>query len=657
MNVRSLCLVLLVSTACVLVACQQPEPESHREGLYVVQDMRFEEPAYAIPKQEVPKQEVPKPQDNDIDVTVDDMVFSIPDPPPLVEAEPKAKQVPIPDPAPDEPSTAFSADTNETALSPTELALKFRSQREQTNGLRFQPAVGTWANTYVPGDRTTAVLASQLLNNDRGDLPANAQLHTAVRPAVEPFDAPLFAALDVNLAADRRVIDGPSRLLVRVGLQGTPRSSSRRPALHLAVVLDLEEPSTAEAREIMQALVEAFADSRDIGDRFLLMASGQSGVILPPEQFRRGPLRLMLPALLENRQASGGVSLDGVSLKGTLHEAQTILAEDEESLLGSRQIVLITDRGLAAADLDGMAHASAVAGIPWSVVGLPNAKPEELGRIAIAGQGNRRLLSRPQEAAALVCRELAASGRLVARALRLDIRLANGVQLVEVVGSEKLGSQARARVYEAEAALDRTLQRELGIQADRGDEEDGIRIFIPTFFAGDAHAVLLDVVAPGPGAIADVTIRYKDLVRLRNGTVRGHLALTRGTREMNDTLAGPLERQVTRSYLAHRLAESLDRAAQRLRHANVDGAVLELLAYRDLVTGLAALQPELFQTGGWHQDSRMLNEYVELLGSTAANGRERSYLQSSLRYAAMLRRGPYRGDVPTWNVRGSGREG
>jgi hypothetical protein len=39
-----------------------------------------------------------------------------------------------------------------------------------------------------------------------------------------------------------------------------------------------------------------------------------------------------------------------------------------------------------------------------------------------------------------------------------------------------------------------------------------MQIVIPSFFTGDSHVILLDVVVAGPGPVADVTLRYKDLV-------------------------------------------------------------------------------------------------------------------------------------------------
>jgi hypothetical protein len=56
------------------------------------------------------------------------------------------------------------------------------------------------------------------------------------------------------------------------------------------------------------------------------------------------------------------------------------------------------------------------------------------------------------------------------------------------------------------------MQATLGIRADRGSDEDGIKIVIPAFYADDTHAILLDLVVPRPGPVLEVSAKYKDLV-------------------------------------------------------------------------------------------------------------------------------------------------
>jgi hypothetical protein len=191
----------------------------------------------------------------------------------------------------------------------------------------------------------------------------------------------------------------------------------------------------------------------------------------------------------------------------------------------------------------------------------------ELDRLVLSGQGNRRLLHTAADARGLVDRELAAAGRTVARVIRLNIRLAPGVQLVDVVGSTRLDEQRAQLVRDAETSIDRRMAVNFGIIADRGLDEDGLQVVIPAFYAEDAHAVLLDVVVPGPGPVVEVSARYKDLVNLRNGSARAQLSLGRDA-----SAAGPLETAVLKGLLAHRLGKTLESAGAELSGGRINGA-------------------------------------------------------------------------------------
>jgi hypothetical protein len=256
--------------------------------------------------------------------------------------------------------------------------------------------------------------------------------------------------------------------------------------------------------------------------------------------------------------------------------------------------------------------------------------PDHLDRLVAAGQGNRRILASAEEAEALIDRELHSASRAVARALRLRIRLAPGVQLVQVLGSRPLGDPQSQLVREAEQALDRRLARNLGIQADRGEDEEGIQIVIPSFYAGDAHVVLLDVVAERPGPVADVTLRYKDVVYLRNGVARAGLSIGSG-----QEVQGPLERNVLKNRVAWELARQTRQVSQYLAAGQVDQARALLALLGDLIQGLR------LEVAGWSADpdlaadEAMLREYLAVLNSPAVgDGVQRRYLAESLRYVA-----------------------
>jgi Ca-activated chloride channel family protein len=316
-----------------------------------------------------------------------------------------------------------------------------------------------------------------------------------------------------------------------------------------------------------------------------------------------------------------------------LASESVLTGDDPNAVLGSSLVLLVTGSSLAndLSELERMAHLNAVAGVPLSVVSLvAQENLDHIDRLVAAGQGNRRILDRARAADGLVDRELHASSRAVARALRVRIRLAPGVKLVDVLGSRRLDEDLAQRVREAEVAIDQRLARNLGIQADRGEDEEGIQIVIPNFYAGDSHTILLDVVAENPGPLADVTLRYKDVVYLRNGVARANLTIEDGPRT-----AGPLELNVLKNLVAWEFAQRTRQVAGYLGEGDPQQAALPLTMLRDLIRGLR------HEVAGWQTDpdlmadEAMLDEYLAVLATPAVNDTvQRRFLADSLRYAA-----------------------
>jgi hypothetical protein len=528
------------------------------------------------------------------------------------------------------------------ALSPAQL---FERQRRSLENLSFETPAGYWANTYVPGDPVMRWLESRLEEGDRSALQAFAAqpllLEAASHQTPQPFDPPSSAALSVFLQADRRGLDGESRILVQVGLQGAQRHSRLRPAMSVGIVFDLRGGVSTEVAAAMRALLDGFLEAKDVGDRFSVSAAGTSGgTLIRPDEFRHGPISLAMARLVE----PGGAPRPGERPLGVEEAVRSAAGElrrgdDPEAPLGSSLVLLVTSQpfGPRVGALAALAHESAVAGVPVSVVGIGDRVPlDEVERVALAGQGNLRLLHAAAEAEDLVERELSALSRVIARALRLRVRLAPGVKLVSVVGSEPLDAAGAERVRQAEQSIDRRLARNLGIEPDRGEDEGGIQIVIPTFHSGDSHAVLLDLVAPGPGPVADVTVRYKDLVYLRNSVARTNLTLGRG-----DDPLGPLERNVVKNLLAIRLSETLKQAGRELMAGSDAQAVAAVRSFRELLASVQRELPGFQNDADLSEDTRMLGEYLAVLEAGALEQDvPRQYLADSLQLSGFFKTVP-----------------
>ena len=513
------------------------------------------------------------------------------------------------------------------------LAAAFLDDYRRIDGLAYQEASGYWSNSYIPGDPAMRLLQARLKAWDRGAFGQNVQLEERVRPVPQPFDAPRDAALAVYLHADAPAIDGPTRLRLQVGIKGAERQGGHRPAMNLGLLIDLRDGFDAEAARRIRALITALERARQPGDRFsLTLAGAGGGLLVPPGEFRHGPLRVAMERMFADPKPTPAIYSDLPNALAEVSE-RVRAGDDPNAVLGSSLVLLVTGSSLAddLDDLERMAHLNAVAGVPLSVVSL--AAQENLAhidRLVAAGQGNRRILDSAQAADGVIDRELHASSRAVAQALRLRIRLAPGVKLVDVLGSRRLDEELAERVREAEVAIDRRLARNLGIEADRGEDEEGIQIVIPNFYAGDSHTILLDVVAEKPGPLADVTLRYKDLVYLRNGVARANLTV-----EDDPRTAGPLELNVLKNLVAWESARRIRQAAAFLREGDPQQAAAALNYLRNLLRGLRIEVPGWQNDPGLMADEATLEEYLAVLAAPAAgNTVQRRFLADSLSYAA-----------------------
>jgi hypothetical protein len=536
---------------------------------------------------------------------------------------------------------AGDRESSTLALTP---AQRFERERQSLDGLAFQSSSGYWANNYVPGDPVLRWLESRLEERDPTALQAFARkpllLEAASRQTSQPFDAPGNAALSVFVQSDRRGLEREERMLVQVGLQGANRRGGLRPAMTVGVVLDARGSLTPDAGASMRALLEALLAAKDVGDRFSLTLAGRpGGKLVGADDFRHGPLslamgRLFGTAVMERRAPT-------LTINEAMEQTAAALArgDDPDAPLGSSMLVLVTSQPLGPYTdaLVAAAHRSAVAGVPVSVVAVGDGVDlDEIERVALAGQGNRRLLERAADAEDVVDRELSALSRVIARALRLNIRLAPGVKLIEVVGTDRLDAAGAQQVRRAEQSIDRRLSSSMGIAKDRGQDEDGIQIVIPTFHSGDSHAVLLDVVASGPGPIADVTVRYKDLVYLRNSVARTNLSLARSSQP-----AGPLERNVVKNYLAVRLAGALKQAGRSLLEGGDQETIASVRDFRRLLESLRGEVPGFRNDSELRADSAMLGEYLALLETDVLDRDEpRRHLADSLQLSGYFKTVP-----------------
>ena len=532
---------------------------------------------------------------------------------------------------------------------PIQRPFDFISFYEQTDSITTQAATGYWSNNYVPGDPEIRLLNARLAQWDRSWLPSP-ELEQAVMPVAQPFDSPTDNALALSLMADTRAIrpgaDGsqPTRLRLQVGIQGIEHRRGLRPSMNLGVIIDLPDDASDEVRIAARALLDSLLEAKRAGDRFTLVMTGPPGrsLVLSAEDFRFGSLELARQRIagedtIPLTDEAGRAPADIPDVYTAAQLAAQLVRENDDpgQPLGSSSLWLISAHGFGSpkALLD-LVHDQARDGITTSVFPLGSGLTGEQARqIALAGLGSRRYLESPMQARTLVEEELHAASRAVARAVRLSVRLAPGVELIDVIGSQRLDTAQAQRVRDIEHSMDQRLASNLGIQADRGEDEDGIQMVIPGIFSGDSVTVLLDIITDRPGAIAEVSLRYKDLVYLKNGSLNAQLDLLAAGGVTVPQNRGPFELAVLKNLLSWHFAQAVGQAADALGQKQAARAASILRAMHETIANARREVPEWRQDPDLLRDQQVLEHYLKALENPQAASQQ-SYLADSLRFAA-----------------------
>ncbi len=494
----------------------------------------------------------------------------------------------------------------------TTAAEAYLAELAATEGLAFKPASGYWANTYLPGDSNMRWLQAQLGQSGSLELPA-------VRQNLQPFDAPSNAALALYVNSDRSnlEVNGPTRMRVQVGLQAGKQKGGHRSALNLALVLDLgDQPAQAE----LKALLDALLKNKRSSDQVTVFITGTSGgQLIQASDFRHGPIQVMLNELFNNTAAA---DQPDVSLEQGIQAATQWLKtqDDPNAVLGSSAIWLVSaNRNVQVSkSLENTVHHHATEGITFSTLAIGETDQRDaLERLALQGQGHSRVMTGVHDAERVIQAEMMATSRAVARALRLQIRLAEGVQLIDVLGSYSLDEAQAQQVRVAEQSLDQRMAKNLGIIADRGEDEDGIQMVIPSFFAGDTHVLLLDVLVNHSGTqalpVVEVNAKYKDLIYLNNASSSKTLDLATGPNQLS-----PLELNVMKNVLAHRFANTMKQAAGLLNGNNRAEAVQELSNMLRLLQAMRTKIPAWNEDREIRQDEHVIKQYLNLLATQSS---------------------------------------
>lgn len=425
---------------------------------------------------------------------------------------------------------------------------------------RFLPRMCYFENTYLGGN---AAYQEQLRRVQ------TALGHTRplrlTRLDAQAFDAPLDAGMALTASLDTTGLQQPGRVVLQVGLQGSQRYGWRRPPLDVVLVID--GPAAHATRPAIDALLGALGPR----DRLGVIRAGEAPLTAV------AGMRAARDALLDVPAYPGGGG--STALQTAMDRAGRLLrtaAGQSARIPGSQTVILLTqgqqDHARRATQA---AHALQTQGAVVSVIDLSSDAQAEWWAVANAGHGNfhRTPLADLNTA---VDAELASLAKVVARLLRVNVRLGPQAEGIRVIGSRVL-EQAEVKAVKArEEATDRNLSKTMGLKADRGADDDGIQTVIPYFYGGDSHVVLIELwVDPAKAspetAVAEITLKYKDMVNLSNATARAAVFMDRRPKALTQA-----QRQVKQNLAGFAFADALAQAAQQMARGDADGMITTL---------------------------------------------------------------------------------
>ncbi|MCW3053850.1 MAG: hypothetical protein JWN14_3020 [Chthonomonadales bacterium] len=463
------------------------------------------------------------------------------------------------------------------------------------------------------------------------------KLESFVRTYAQAFPIPTQTALGLNVDTERAtIIQEGDHTYLQIGIQGMKGETPKRPPLNIALVIDRSGSMADEHKlEYVKSAVISLLDHLGPNDVFSLIAFDDTARILVPAQ--RGGNRDRIKQQIAALQPGGGTNIyDGLNL-GYQEAAKNKIAD------GVNRVILLSDGEVSAGIQDPQQFQQLVSGasadrdIQTSAMGVGVQFNEDLMLgIARDGKGSYHFLRDGADTRQVFSKELDDLTHVVAKAIHLRIKLADGIGLVRVLGSSTLDSQQTARVKADEKQIDRKVAEELGIKANRQHtpDEAGIKMMIPDFYRGDSHVVMLEITVPrGQGAckIADVFMKYKDLAFKANRETHGSVSI-QYTPNRADMIAS-IHRNVKKNLLGFQTGEALTDAAALIAQGRVPDAIRKV-DERMTVLGVAAREWQDHDLDG---DGRLLNSYKLVLAQLNTNqqlarGEMGEYLRRSLTY-------------------------
>ena len=496
------------------------------------------------------------------------------------------------------------------------------------------------SNTYMGGngekDRLEKLISAGVVVEGQ-----RVKLESFARSYAQTFPIPTQTALSLTADTERaKIVTSGEHTYLQIGLQAIKGEMPRRSPLNVALVIDRSGSMSDEHKlEYAKAAAAQLVGKLDAGDTFALVAFDDRVDTLVPSQAIRSKAAVLHRIA---RLAPGG----GTNIYGGLQAGYAELHKYARPESVNR-LILLSDGEVTSGVSDpqsfhGLTSREVDRDIQTSAVGMGVSFNEDLMlSIARDGKGNYHFLKDGADTQQVFARELDELTHTVAKAIKLRVKLAEGVGLVRVLGAQTLDAEGTKAARADERKMDQHIADELGIRANRQNapEEPGIKTLIPNFYRGDSHVVMLELaVPPGQGRrqLADVYCKYKDLVTRSNREMHTASVIAY-TPDRADMIAS-IRQRVKKNLLGFETGEALRDAASLIAQGRIADA-MKRVDERMVVLGVAAHE---WNDRDLERDGKLLDRYKPVLAQLSrqpglAQGEFGQYLSRSLTYNGYAR--------------------
>ena len=325
--------------------------------------------------------------------------------------------------------------------------------------------------------------------------------------------------LSLDLEKSHTIVGGKNYL--QIGIHAPKVNNNFQSQLNVCFVIDRSGSMDGEQKlETVKATLFELIDKLNPNDKITIVAFDDlpkvivSGKSIKDKNFIRNRVKAL--------ETGGGTDINGGLVFG-IEELRNYSTDENSNL-----VILLSDgqhngnttrqtiyENVATANNEGIVVTTVGYGSDYDFATLRN--------IAHQGGGSHVAAFDINKLGEIFDKQLVKARKVVAKAIRLKVKLDSSVQLNKIYGFKVLSEEEKQKVEGIEQTLDEQLSSTYNIPKNRSQMTDeGVNIIIPSLMENHYYLVMMEIEVPegvDKLKIAEASILYKDLTNIKNDSV------------------------------------------------------------------------------------------------------------------------------------------